>query len=50
MEKQELMDKINRLPSVLGWDKYGAKVMVAKGDVLELVRQLADEEMERDND
>lgn len=40
MNKQELCDKINQLPSVLAWPGYGAKVMVAKDSVLELVRQL----------
>lgn len=40
MNKQELYDKINQLPSLLGWKSCGAKVMVAKDSVLELVRQL----------
>lgn len=40
MNKQELYDKINQLPSVLGWQGHGAKVMIAKNSVLELVRQL----------
>lgn len=40
MNKQELYDKINQLPSVLGWQGHGANVMIAKDSVLELVRQL----------
>lgn len=40
MNTQELYDKINQLPSVLGWQGQGAKVFVTKDSVLELVRQL----------
>lgn len=40
MDNQKLYDKINQLPSVLGWKNCGAKVMVAKESVMELVRQL----------
>lgn len=40
MDNQKLYDKINQLPSLLGWKSCGAKVMVAKDSVLELVRQL----------
>lgn len=40
MDKQELYGKINQLPSILGWKGHGAKVMIAKDSVLELVRQL----------
>lgn len=40
MDKQEFIKKINQLPSILGWQGHGAKVMVAKDSVLELVRRL----------
>lgn len=48
MNEQELYDKINQLPSFLGWQGHGAKVMVAKDSVLELVRQLDGYEVERE--